>query len=77
MAGGCLGRVGAPTLLIVGGADATVLDLNERSAARLRGPHRIEVVEGATHLFEEPGALERVSELAVAWFLRHLALPAA
>jgi pimeloyl-ACP methyl ester carboxylesterase len=77
MAGACLGRVGAPTLLIVGGADVTILDLNERAAVRLRGPHRIEIVSGATHLFEEPGALERVSELAGGWFVRHLAGPAA
>lgn len=77
MAAECLDRVTAPTLLIVGGADGTVLDLNERAAARLRRLHRIEVVPGATHLFGEPGALERVSELAGAWFVRHLAGPPA
>ncbi|MFN8163579.1 MAG: dienelactone hydrolase family protein [Solirubrobacterales bacterium] len=68
MAGECLPRVTAPTLLIVGGADRTVLELNEEAAAQLRCLNRIEVVPGATHLFEEPGALERVEELAGAWF---------
>jgi pimeloyl-ACP methyl ester carboxylesterase len=72
MAGDCLRRVSAPTLLIVGSADASVLDLNQQAALRLAGPERIEVVAGATHLFEEPGALERVSELAGGWFLQHL-----
>lgn len=72
MAGDCLERVSAPTLLIVGGADPTVLALNEDAADRLRAPHRVEVVPGATHLFEEPGALERVAELAAAWFERWL-----
>jgi putative phosphoribosyl transferase len=74
LAGECLERVTAPTLLIVGGADPTVLALNEQAAARLRCPHRIEVVPGATHLFEEPGALERVSGLAAAWFSKLLSL---
>lgn len=68
LAGDCLERVTAPTLLIVGAADPTVLALNEQAAARLRCPHRIEVIPGATHLFEEPGALERVSSLAASWF---------
>ncbi|MEV5509680.1 phosphoribosyltransferase family protein [Streptomyces orinoci] len=68
--------VGSPTLLIVGGQDETVLDLNRQAAARLRCEHRLEVVPGATHLFEEPGALEAVSGLARDWFLGHL-LPAA
>ena len=72
LAGNCLERVTAPTLLIVGGADSAVLGLNEQAADRLRCPHRVEVVPGATHLFEEPGALERVSELAIAWFSRLL-----
>lgn len=70
MAGSSLEQVTAPTLLIVGGADRAVLTLNEEAAARLRCPHTIEVVPGATHLFEEPGALERVAELAAAWFAR-------
>jgi putative phosphoribosyl transferase len=75
MAGECLGRVTAPTLLIVGGADRQVLVLNEQAAGLLRCPHEIEVVPGATHLFEEPGALERVAELAGAWFARLLPEP--
>jgi pimeloyl-ACP methyl ester carboxylesterase len=72
MAEDCLERVSAPTLLIVGGADRTVLAMNEEAAGRLRAPHQVEVVPGATHLFEEPGALERVAELAAAWFERWL-----
>ena len=72
MAGKCLERVTAPTLLVVGGADRAVLALNEQAATRLRCPHRIEVVPGATHLFEEVGALERVAELAAAWFAKLL-----
>ncbi len=66
-----LGAVTAPTLLIVGGADPAVLDLNRAAAARLGGPCRLEVIADATHLFEEPGALEQVAELAAAWFRRH------
>jgi putative phosphoribosyl transferase len=65
-----LEEVAAPTLLIVGGADTGVLDLNRAAAERLRCPHRLEIVPGATHLFEEPGALEEVVELATAWFRR-------
>jgi putative phosphoribosyl transferase len=68
-----LGAVRAPTLLIVGGRDEAVLELNREAARDLRCEHRIEVVPGATHLFEEPGALERVSELAAQWFVEHLA----
>jgi putative phosphoribosyl transferase len=64
--------VTAPTLLIVGGADPEVLELNRRAAALLRCPHELEVVPGAGHLFEEPGALESVSALAASWFRRHL-----
>lgn len=69
---GRLEDVTAPTLLIVGGRDTEVLALNRAAAERLRCHHRIEVVPGATHLFEEPGALERVGHLAAAWFLRYL-----
>jgi putative phosphoribosyl transferase len=72
LAGDRLGRVGAPTLLVVGGDDDTVLRLNRAAAAELRGEHRIEVVAGATHLFEEPGALEASARLAADWFLDHL-----
>jgi putative phosphoribosyl transferase len=65
--------VRAPTLLIVGGRDEAVLELNREAARQLRCEHRIEIVPGATHLFEEPGALERVSELAANWFVEHMA----
>lgn len=61
-----------PPLLIVGGADERVLELNEGAFAQLRAPRRLEVVPGATHLFEEPGALARVAELARAWFEEYL-----
>jgi putative phosphoribosyl transferase len=67
-----LERVTAPTLLVVGGADQLVLDLNARAYARLRCTKRIEVVAGATHLFEEPGALEEVTRVAREWFVRFL-----
>jgi len=71
--------VTAPTLLVVGGRDAAVLELNREAAALLRCPHEIRVVPGAGHLFEEPGALEMVAGLAGDWFARHLttAAPAA
>jgi putative phosphoribosyl transferase len=67
-----LPQVTAPTLLIVGGADTAVLDLNRQAQARLGGPSRLDVVPGATHPFEEPGALETVAQLAAAWFTEHL-----
>ncbi|MGW4701224.1 phosphoribosyltransferase family protein [Streptomyces sp. NPDC004285] len=66
-----LARVRAPTLLVVGGADALVLDLNRRALALLRCENRLAVVGGAGHLFEEPGALEEVAELATSWFAGH------
>ena len=72
LAGDALEKVAAPTLLIVGGLDDVVLALNERARERLLGPNELVVVPGATHLFEEPGALERVSDLAREWFVRHL-----
>jgi pimeloyl-ACP methyl ester carboxylesterase len=65
--------VEAPTLLIVGGADELVLELNRRALKALRCERELIVVPGATHLFEEPGALERVADLAAAWFVDHLA----
>lgn len=71
LAGDALARVTAPTLLIVGGADTEVLELNRQTQARMRGETRLEVVPGATHMFEEPGALERVAELASSWFAGH------
>lgn len=67
-----LPRVAAPTLLIVGGDDREVIRLNEAAERRMETECRLEIVPGATHLFEEPGALEEVARLAVAWFLRHL-----
>ncbi|WP_190015854.1 phosphoribosyltransferase family protein [Streptomyces lucensis] len=73
LAGPRLPDVTAPTLLIVGGADPLVLDLNREAAARLHCEHRLEVVPGATHLFEEPGTLEQVTELARDWFTDHMA----
>jgi putative phosphoribosyl transferase len=72
LAAGALDRVAAPVLLIVGGRDATVLELNRQAAVRLTAPHEVSVVPGATHLFEEPGALDRVAGLAAEWFRRHL-----
>lgn len=72
LAGDALDRVQAPTLLIVGGRDEVVLELNREAMERLRAPVELQVVPGATHLFEEPGALERVAELARGWFERHL-----
>lgn len=68
LASEALPHVKAPTLLIVGSRDEIVLDLNRQALARLRCPRRLEIVPGATHLFEEPGALERVAHLAQEWF---------
>jgi putative phosphoribosyl transferase len=68
-----LAAVRAPTLLIVGSLDRVVLDLNREAARLLGGETRVEVVPGATHLFEEPGALEVVADLASRWFREHLA----
>jgi pimeloyl-ACP methyl ester carboxylesterase len=72
LAGEALRRVTAPTLLIVGGNDVEVLRLNQQALAALAGEARLEIVPGAGHLFEEPGALERVAVLARDWFLMHL-----
>jgi putative phosphoribosyl transferase len=72
LAGDALPRVQAPTLLIVGGRDLEVLDLNKAAAVQLRAPIEIAVVPGATHLFEERGALDRVVELAVGALRQHL-----
>jgi dienelactone hydrolase len=72
LAGAALGEVKAPTLLIVGGDDDVVLDLNRIALTQLRCESRLEVVPGATHLFEEPGALEQVTALARDWFCAHL-----
>jgi putative phosphoribosyl transferase len=72
LAGDALPRVRAPTLLIVGGDDGPVIALNERAVRLMRTEVRLAIVPGASHLFEEPGALERVAELASDWFSRHL-----
>ncbi len=66
-----LDRVVAPTLLIVGGADFAVIELNEQAFAALREPKALEIIPGATHLFSEPGALDAVVEYAARWFLTH------
>jgi putative phosphoribosyl transferase len=75
LAGDALGRVEAPTLLIVGSHDPTVLELNREALANLSAEKKLEVVEGASHLFEEPGTLERVAELARDWFVKYLGRP--
>lgn len=73
LAGARLPAVTAPTLLVVGGNDPVVLDLNREAAAALGGEHQLVVVPGATHLFEEPGTLRAAGEAARDWFLRYLA----
>jgi putative phosphoribosyl transferase len=75
LAGAVLIRVRAPTLLIVGGHDTQVIALNRQALAQLRTETRLEIIPGASHLFEEPGALEGVARVARDWFLRHLQLP--
>ncbi len=75
LAGHALPRVTAPTLLIVGSLDTTVLQMNRAAMVQMHGPAALEIVEGATHLFEEPGALSEAAELATDWFDRHLRLP--
>lgn len=72
LAGTALPKVKAPTLLIVGGSDAPVIDMNRDAQRQMRAPNRLEIVPGATHLFEEPGALDRVSALAGDWFAQYL-----
>jgi putative phosphoribosyl transferase len=71
LAGAALAKVAAPTLLVVGGADRGVIDLNQAAARALRCEHRLAIVPGATHLFEEPGALDQVVDLAGDWFEQH------
>ena len=73
LAGSALPRVRAPTLLIVGGNDVQVIALNQAALAQLRCEKQLVIVPGATHLFEEPGALDQVALLARDWFERHLA----
>jgi putative phosphoribosyl transferase len=72
-----LPRVQAPTLLIVGGDDEPVIEMNRQAMHRMRAPVKLEIIPGATHLFEEPGTLERVANLAVDWCQQHLATEAA
>ena len=72
LAGDALPRVQASTLLIVGGNDEVVIDLNEMARDQMRCEVKLEIIPGATHLFEEPGALEKVAKLASDWFSLHL-----
>lgn len=72
LAGAALQEVRAPTLLIVGGRDTVVITLNTQALEQLTAEKRLEIVPGATHLFEEPGALEQVAALARDWFQQHL-----
>jgi len=72
LAAGALASVLAPTLLIVGELDTVVIELNRRAMAQLTCPTRLEIVPGATHLFEEPGTLDQVVSLATAWFTQYL-----
>ena len=77
LAGASLPNVKTPTLLIVGGSDGVVIDVNRRAMALMTAPVRLEIVPGATHLFEEPGALDQVARLARDWFVRYLPAPGA
>lgn len=72
LAGDALPLVKAPTLLIVGGDDVPVIALNQEASALMQAERKIEIIPGASHLFEEPGTLEHVAHLARDWFLRHL-----
>jgi dienelactone hydrolase len=72
LAGPSLARVMTPTLLIVGGLDTPVIQMNRDAMKQMRGAVTLEIVPGATHLFEEPGTLARVAELAGEWFSRYL-----
>ena len=75
LAGSALPKVRAPTLLIVGGNDEPVIALNRQAYAQLTCEKRLDIVPGATHLFEEPGTLEQVAQLATEWFVHHLQPP--
>ena len=72
LAGEALPKVKAPTLLIVGGNDDIVIELNEQARDKMRCEVKLEIIPGATHLFEEPAALEKVAQLASQWFSRHV-----
>ena len=75
LAGRRLAAVAAPTLLIVGGEDREVLELNRQALAQLTGEKQLAIVPGATHLFEEPGTLDEAARLAAEWFAKHLHMP--
>jgi putative phosphoribosyl transferase len=77
LAGDALPKVQAPTLLIVGGNDDIVIELNEMARDQMRCEVKLEIVPGATHLFEEPGALEKVAKLASHWFVNHIGVGSA
>jgi len=72
LAGEALPKVKSPTLLIVGGFDYPVIEMNKSALARMRCEKELKIVPGATHLFEEPGTLQEVARLAGDWFQRHL-----
>ena len=74
LAGDALPKVQSPTLLIVGGLDYPVIEMNKAALARLRCEKELKIVPGATHLFEEPGTLEQVADLAAEWFQTHLGM---
>ena len=67
-----LGKVSAPTLLLVGGLDTVVIELNRKAMSQMVSEKKLEIIHGATHLFEEPGKLEEVAKLSTDWFLRYL-----
>ena len=73
LAGAALPKMQAPTLLIVGGQDDIVIELNEQARNQMGCKVKLEIIPGATHLFEEPGALEQVAKLASDWFINHIA----
>jgi pimeloyl-ACP methyl ester carboxylesterase len=75
LAGPYLSKVQAPTLLIVGGDDPVVIRLNREAMVQMPAETRLEIIPGATHLFEEPGTLEKVAELATDWFARYMTTP--
>ena len=75
LAGETLRHVMAPTLLIVGGLDTPVIEMNRDAMRQMNGEVRLEIVPGATHLFEEPGTLAQVADLAGSWFAEHLVPP--
>jgi putative phosphoribosyl transferase len=77
LAGDALPKVQAPTLLIVGGNDDIVIELNEMARDQMRCEVKLEIIPGATHLFEEPGALEEVAKLASDWFVNHIGVDGA